>query len=339
VLRAAGVQQVVLVHGTFTGNDAWGLVRGLEWLVPAVGDTLRQTGQQWVDWLARDVGNYYSDGYVQAFQQWLRDEPSIGVQRFMWSGENYHLGRADAAIRLLELLLAAAQQGCLHSLLWGHSHAGNVLALATNLLGSSPQIVQRFFAACRPLFWSSHVSPLDRQRWQHVQQLLQQRDLIAGLCLEIVTFGTPVRYGWETSGYRQLLHIVHHRPAPGLPEYRASFPFTWDDVSTARQGDYVQQLGIAGTDFLPATLSWRAVVAERNLRRLLQDGLRRRDTLQRLGLGVRVANEGQTLLVDYPDDATHCRQRLLGHAIYTSPDWLPYHLQQVVTRFYGAPQP
>jgi hypothetical protein len=220
--------------------------------------------------------------------------------------------------------------------LWGHSHAGNVFALVTNLLGGTPEVVHRFFAACDPLFLSSYVSSVDRQRWHRVRTLLQRHDLIAGLRLDIVTFGTPVRYGWETRGYRRLLHIVHHRPGPGLPDFRASFPFTWDDIRTARLGDYVQQLGIAGTDFLPAMLTWRAVAAERRLRGLLQNGLRRRDTVQRLGLGVRVPDEGQTLLVDYPDDSQHRRQLLLGHAIYTFPEWLPYHLQQVVSRFYHA---
>ena len=105
----------------------------------------------------------------------------------------------------------------------------------------------------------------------------------------------------------------------------------------ARQGDYVQQLGIAGTDFPPAMFSWQAFRAERRLERLLQPGLTRRDTLQRLQLGMRVADEGTVLLVDYPQDAEEQRQWLLGHGIYTSLDWLPYHLQQVVRRFYAAP--
>ena len=37
-----------------------------------------------------------------------------------------------------------------------------------------------------------------------------------------MTFGTPIRYGWDSGGYARLLHFIHHRPAPGLPADRAA---------------------------------------------------------------------------------------------------------------------
>ncbi len=334
-LHNAGVQRIVLVHGTFTGNDALGLVRGLERIVPSAGDRLRQVGQAWVDWLARDVG-HYTDQYVARFHELLgahRDAISVG--RFVWSGENHHVGRADAAIRLIDHLLHDAGQDRRRVLLWGHSHAGNVFALVTNLLASPLYSVQRFFAACRPLFFSSQVSQSDQDRWQRVRHLLiHRRNLVEALQLDIVTFGTPIRYGWESRGYRQLLHVVHHRPADGLPVYLVPFPFSWDDMFNARYGDYVQQIGIAGTDFPPSLVTWRAMRVQSRLHRLLEAGYTRRTTLRRLKCGMRVANEGTVLLVDYPLDDTEQREQLLGHAIYTHQAWLPYHLLQVVHNFY-----
>ena len=198
-LRNAGVQGVVLVHGTFTGNDALGLVRGLESMFPTAGDRLRAVSREWIDWIARDVG-HYSDPHLTRFRELLGAEAAtVSVRRFMWSGENHHLGRADGAIRLIDQLREDAEQGCLRFLLWGHSHAGNVFALVTNLLAGPPTSVEKFFTACRPLFFSSQVSQADQDRWRRVQHwLVDRRDMAESLRLDIVTFGTPIRYGWET---------------------------------------------------------------------------------------------------------------------------------------------
>jgi hypothetical protein len=336
-LRRAGVDRVVLVHGTFRGDDALGLARRLERVVPIAAGWLRQMNREWVDRTARNVGNYTHD-YARRFTELLRsDGEGVGVSRFVWSGENHHVGRADGAVRLIDHLLQQAPSHGSRVLLWGHSHAGNVFALMTNLLAGPSPALDQFFQACRPLFSSSQVSRIDRDRWRRVQHwVVNERDLVNSLKLDIVTFGTPIRYGWETRGYHKLLHLVHHRPVAGLPEYRARFPFTWDDARKARAGDYLQQFGIAGTDFPPSLVAWRAMRVESSLRRLLQADLRRRDVVQWLKLGVRVADEGTVLLINYPDDEHHQREQLLGHGIYTSLDWLPYHLQQVVSRFYAA---
>ena len=69
------------------------------------------------------------------------------------------------------------------------------------------------------------------------------------------------------------------------------------------------------------------------LARLLQPGLRRRDLLSRLKTGQRVPDEGETLLVEYPDSPA--ARQLAGHAIYTRLTWLPFHAAEVARRFYG----
>jgi hypothetical protein len=339
-LQSAGVERVILVHGTFRGDDALGVVRGMERIIPTAAGWLRQVNREWVDRTARNVGNYTHE-YVRRFSDLVRPgAPSLCISRFVWSGENHHVGRADAAVRLIDHLLHDRPSNGGRVLLWGHSHAGNVFALMTNLLAGPAISLEQFFEACQPLFWSSQVSRVDRTRWQRVQQwLYSKRDPADSLPLDIVTFGTPIRYGWETRGYHQLLHLVHHRPIDGLPEYRARFPFSWDEARTARGGDYMQQLGIAGTDFPPSLVNWRAMRVESSLRRLLQAGFRRRDVMQWLKFGVRLADEGTVLLINYPDDERHQREQLLGHGIYTSPDWLAYHLELVTNHFYAAELP
>jgi hypothetical protein len=336
-LHQAGVERLILVHGTFRGDDALGVVRTLERLIPSAAGRLRLMSKELVERTARHVGNY-SREYARRMAELLRaDAHGVRVSRFIWSGENHHVGRADAAVRLLDHLIAEPTTRGSRVLLWGHSHAGNVFALMTNLLGGPPEAVDQFFQTCGPLFRSSQVGAADRERWRRVQKwLLDKRDPADSPQLDIVTFGTPIRYGWETRGYHKLLHLIHHRPIDGLPEHRTRFPFSWDEARTARGGDYLHQLGIAGTDFPPSLVNWRSLLVERRLRELLQTGQRRRDLVQRLKVGVRVPDEGNVLLIDYPNDERHLREQLLGHGIYTSPIWLAYHLDQVVNRFYAG---
>lgn len=97
----------------------------------------------------------------------------------------------------------------------------------------------------------------------------------------------------------------------------------------------MQQVGIAGTNAMPAVLAWRAWLADQRLNRLLQPGLSPQDLLARLKLGVRVADKGTTLLVDYGPPAGNLAQHLAGHAVYTRHEWLLFHAEQVARRFYG----
>lgn len=295
--RAAGVCAIVLVHGTFVGTDASGLIGELSRLAPGLGARLRRWRRRAAEYLAGDAGLYTAD-YACA----LEDAAGVPVRLFLWSSENNHVGRSRAAVRLLEELTDLEPQG--RVLVWGHSHGGNVLALVSNLLGGDQASRRAFFSAAR-------------LRKRRVRRALRDHRLT----LDVVTFGTPVRYGWETRGYAKLLHFIHHRPVPGLPEHLARFP--------PDGGDEVQQIGVAGTDFVPPVPAW---CAERRLRHLLQPGLRKRDLLARLKLGVRVPDEGCTLLVDYGE----LHDRVAGHAVYTRRRWLPFHAAEVARRLYAV---
>ncbi len=149
-----------------------------------------------------------------------------------------------------------------------------------------------------------------------------------------MTFGTPVRYGWDSSGYSRLLHFIYHRPVDGLPNYRAPFPPKLERVLTAADGDYVQQFGIAGTNLVPSPFTWRSWLADSRLNELLQPGLRRTDLVERLQAGVRVPAEGSTLLVDYGPPAGNIGRHVAGHAVYTRLEWLLFHAEEVARRFY-----
>jgi hypothetical protein len=394
-LRAGGVAAIYLVHGTFAGCDALGILAEIERYLPAFGLAWRQTAKRMVDAVMGDIGNYTAT-YAATLEAAINppDEPPIPVRRFAWSSENHHIGRADGAVRLIDELagmwnadfgmrkelgdaatidsaptIPNSEFRIPHSptrlLLLGHSHAGNVFALMSNLLAGDGEANEAFFSAARPYYRRQWFRREELPHWRRVRKILGVRNSEFGIrseergndkldhsafriphaafVLDFVTFGTPIRYGWDRGGYGKLLHFVNHRPAKGLPPYRAPFPPRECDVRAAAAGDYVQQLGIAGTNFTPTWFAARALLADLRLGRLLQGGIRRRDLLDRLLCGMRVPAEGTTLLVDYgaPKEngaPQNVVKHLAGHAVYTRPEWMLFHAEETARRLYGVEQ-
>jgi hypothetical protein len=334
--RAAGVKAVYLAHGTFVGTDTLGIVTELARVFPSATEGMRRLIRRLINRLTGDVGNY-TEGYARLFGAAINrpGAPRIPVRLFQWSSENHHLGRADGAVRLLDELASLQLGDGQRVLLWGHSHAGNVFALVTNLLGGGREAIDEFFSAAEIYYRWPIVGCVDIPVWERVRALLEDGLLAAAhVPLDIATFGTPVRYGWDSAGYGQLLHFIHRRPAEGQPEYRAAFPPRFHDVLSATEGDYVQQLGIAGTNVMPSIFAWRAWLADSRLGRLLQPNPSEAGLLQRLQAGTIVPEEGATLLVDYGRPHESITKHHAGHAVYTQKKWLLFHAEEVARQFY-----
>lgn len=336
-LDAAGVGAVYLVHGTFVGHDAAGVVAELARVFPKAGRAVRRAIKQIVDRLTGEVGNY-TDSFAECFERAINSprRPHIPVHRFHWSSENHHLGRADGAVRLIDELARERPPAGRRVLLWGHSHAGNVFALASHLLSGKREAIEAFFEATEIYYSWPILHCVDVPVWRQVRELLvNARSPLGDAALDLVTFGTPIRYGWDPAGYDRLLHFVHHRPRQGLPEYRASFPPRIDEVASAAGGDYVQQLGIAGTNVMPSVFAWRSWLADHRLNRLLQSDLPAERQRDRFRAGAIVPDAGTTLLVDYGPVQGDVTQHLAGHAVYTSQQWLLFHAEETARRLYG----
>jgi len=329
VYRAAGVRAVYLVHGTFAGNDPVGLLRVVQRVAPGAGRRLQQLNKQLFDKLAGDHGNYPA-GYTDEFQR----STGVCVKRVIWSGENHHVARAHAAVCLIGDLADAGYAPEDRVLVWGHSHAGNVLALMTNLLAADSAQRASFFAAGRCYYRKSWFGGIGEPVWDRVRELLERPPTARRLPqLDLVTFGTPIRYGWDTDGYARLLHVIYHRPRTGLPQYRTALPRSVGDLLRAVDGDYIHQFGIAGTNLMPLGIGLPTWLADLRLGRLLQAGIGPSGLIRHLRVGQRVPAEGETLLVAYPDISA--ARQLAGHAIYTRQSWLPFHAAEVARRFYG----
>jgi len=338
IFRQAGVTAIYLIHGTFVGPDTLGFLEQLRRVFPRAGPMVARITKRFIDTMTGDVGNYTGQ-FARAFEEAI-DRPGterIHVRRFHWSGQNNHIGRADAAVRLIEELASLKRERRQRALLWGHSHAGNVFALMSNLLAADRETLDQFFHAARIYYRWPLLGCIDIPVWRRVRLRLSGRVRPLGnLRLDLVTFGTPIRYGWDSDGYSRLLHFVNHRPSQGLPQYRTPFPPSVDRVLAASDGDYVQQIGIAGTNVMPSPFTWRSWIADHRLGELLQPPLSRRGLIERLRAGNRVAAEGTTLLVDYGPSEGTIGQHVAGHAVYTRHKWLLFHAEEVARRFYHA---
>jgi len=343
----AGVAAVYCVHGTFAGNDALGLLTELARFAPGVSKSLSRLGKQTVDWVAGETGNY-TPAYVAAMQEGLSVGAgrTIPVRLFNWSSQNNHIGRADGAIRLIDELArfaeTVANDGSAADeppriLLWGHSHAGNVFALLTNLLGSDTEARDEFFEAAQVFYQPWLRRDVDLPVWPRVRKLLEDTEHpLRKMAIDVVTFGTPIRYGWETAAYSKLLHFIHHRPPIGAPEYQAPCPIEPRRLLEAADGDYIQQIGIAGSNFIPNIFAVRTLIADWRLDKFFERNIPRERILTRLRHRTRVPDEGTTLLIDYQGIESGVHNHLAGHALYTRHKWLPFHCQQVAERLYGS---
>jgi hypothetical protein len=337
-LRQRDVTRIYLVHGTFVGHDAGGLIGELARFMPGVREQLAASVKQGIDWIVGDRGNFTVD-YARRLREALggnEGEP-IDVQIFRWSSENHHLGRADGAVRLLAELLRQPTSPQGRTLLVGHSHAGNVFALLTQLLSGDRDGVATFFDAARCYYEIPLLRKNDVPEWSEMRERLrEQPQPIDPQRLDLVTLGTPIRYGWNPQGFARLLHLVSHRPSPGLPPHLGKFPPTLDELNRAVGGDYVQQFGIAGTNTPPNWLMGRSWLADARLHRLLQRGLTG-GLFERLSIGQRVPDTGETLLVDYGEQSGSVLDHLAGHAVYTLESQMLFLAEQIAEWYSVGP--
>ena len=343
-LRARRVAAIYLIHGTFVGDDTLGVVRLLERCWSTLGHDLRKYEKRLADTLVRDSGNY-TWSFAQQFEREINQDANgvvvnpaerIPVRLFTWSSANHHLGRADGAIRLFNELCGLKLAPSQRILLWGHSHGGNLLALLSNLLGSEPADRERFFQAAQDYYQSKLTSAELKAPWLRARELLRPATHpLEHLPLDMVTFGTPIRYGWDAGGYARLLHFIFHRAIEGLAPWETRFPFSLRSALSGKRGDYIQQVGIAGSNLPPAIVDWSLHRADAQLGQLLQADLPKGNLWSRLRAGQRAPDEGQTLLIDY-EHAGRLLRPAFGHAIYTRQRWLLFHAAEVVRQFYRS---
>lgn len=374
-LSQAGVRAVVFVHGSIPGTDLFGMQRldesgglkrgysrgvsGVDALLAAMREgengippltgglkpplTNDDATKKALDDQVADAGNF-TQTYVGLFQQAINKNLArpIACSRLLWSSQHHHLGRATAAVRLLADLRTLCESRALSAgdriLVQAHGQAGLVLALASNLLCPSP-------ITGRPKLLNMLASYVDQTSQaellaaiRRIEPLLASHSLLNGTSLDVVTMGTPVRYGWDLSGMGRLLHVVNHRnlrtddktwlSKMELPQITMEMPIAWG-------GDYVQELAVAGSDATPTTEAAKA--ANKAVWEMVEpyDGFER--WLECARRAVRFPSEGRCLLVDYKDctGSTTVRNHYYGHAAYTRPNAMLFNTAEIARCLYS----
>ena len=345
------IGRVIVVHGTFVGNDPFAVAETLKSLgsgVPLIGEQLekmaemiQQNTQPVTNSVIQDMGTY-TEVFRDQFQSLVGDDPVVELLNPTWSSQNHHFARADLAVRLIHQMLMRPPMPGQRILLWGHSHAGNAFAMLTNLLANDRNSVDQFFAA---------VGEQEEPHWKTVQNALRS---VGGphplsQSVVIVAFGTPVRYGWDVHGCAQLIHVLHHRPHdPATPFLTKPLfpPQTLPDVMSATWGDWIQAFAVAGTDVVSAaTLDENdrlTNLLERNLVEPVHEldtrfipTARLRNTCYRWKQGTRCHTDGLNLLLNYQPSGESVlglplESTVFGHGVATTVKWLPAHLRLVL---------
>ncbi|THJ09322.1 MAG: hypothetical protein CAF43_012695 [Nitrospira sp. CG24C] len=375
-LSQAGVRVIVLLHGSIMGADVFGVQRldelgglkrgysrgvtGLDALLalmregsngisplpgglkpPLAND---DTTKRLLDEQLGDAGNF-TNAYLELMRQSLNrglDQP-IHCIRELWSSEHHHLGRAMAAVSILGYLRDRVEAHKLGQgdriLIQAHGQAGLVLALVSNLLCVTANSSRKRLFALLSDFASQSNRPDIASTIQRTAPLLANGALLNGAMLDVVTFGMPVRYGWDPSGLGKLLHIVNHRSMRTdgkawlskmeLPQITMEMPIAWG-------GDYIQELAVACSDAVPTTNEAKA--ANKAVWEMVEpfDGFER--WLECARRAVRIPSEGQGMLADYKDStgSTNVRDHYFGHAAYTRLNAMLFNTTEIVQALYSA---
>lgn len=375
-LLEAGVRGIVFLHGSIQSTDVFGIQRldevgglkrgysrgvsGLDALLSLMRDgengipafphgltpPFQNDNATWksLDQRLGDAGNF-TERYVTLAAHALNKHVArpIICSRLLWASEHHHLGRAAAAVRLLADLHGLCEQQVLGTgdriLVQAHGQAGLVLALASNLLCPSP-ITGRPKLLGTLAAYAGQTGQADLAAIiTRIEPLLGSATWLNGAVVDMVTFGTPVRYGWDPSGIGRLLHVVNHRnlrtdgktwlAKMELPQITMEMPIAWG-------GDYVQELAVAGSDAVPATDAAKA--ANKAIWEMVEpyDGFER--WLECARRAVRFPSEGRCLLADYKDctGSTDVRDHYYGHAAYTRLNALLFNTTEIVRCLYSA---
>lgn len=321
ILKAAGVREIILLHGTFVGSDPVNIVSSIKSLFPKLSreaeEGMGRRMKGLIDHFAQDNGNFVPK-YIKLLQDGL--DAKIPVKLQFWSSANHHLGRLDGAIRLLEKVSADfPQKSGDRILLIGHSHARQIFALFTQLIRGSQA-----------------KSGLGSELWQFaMRERLATEDLRSEAIhlrkqrFDFVTLGGPVRYPWSFIPAMRVLHIVNHRGDTSTIGEPWAF---WK----GGRGDFVQQWGMIGSDTLAPTPRERAL--NRGLDELLGKGWHTRLWLQSIVRRERLGDFGRTLLIDYgheqPKKGNFIRA-VFGHGVYTRFDIMHFQMELICKYIYS----
>lgn len=306
-LFQSNITDIYFIHGTFVGDDPFEFFNSLYHYFNFLDNGemkknlqgIKQQLKKKMDTPYGDNGNF-TNKYVGLAQTALGN--NIKTHNFTWSSNNHHFARIEAAYNLIKFIIKNNSDPTLDQkkiLLIGHSHGGQLMALITLFLNDKKfkkKISEHFF----------------KNNKDAIQNFNLELKKISKLHIYNVTMGTPIRYNWALSSKHKLLNIVNHRGD-------AAIAGEFSGVLTTKDGDYIQSLGIAGSDFKSPINDINQINLE--LDDVLDKGSDITLLRQNLLHKQRVADFGHTLLVNYFDQSKtlpNFTKTVFGHGVYTT---------------------
>lgn len=306
-MSSSGVAAVVFVHGTFTGSDPLSAAALVERALPervarGVARTIRKTTRAATSAVLGDLGNF-GTAYVRLFEDAINGEAKrkrISCTEFVWSSENHHVGRLEAALALVRVLAAHAELAPSGStlLLMGHSHAAQLFALVTQLLARS--------------IATEAIVDVARVRGLDIGALERDLETLQGNGVDFVTFGAPARYAWADVEGVRVLHVLHAANEGAL-------------------GDWIQKLGAEGSDFPAIDAEERRINTA--LGGTLGAGFSPTLLAKNLTQKDASARDGAFVFVDYTATAGALGSAI-AHGVYTRLDAMLFNAHLIAERLY-----
>lgn len=306
------IQSIFLVHGTFVGDDPFGVLKILE---NTMGNRAAHLRKGYRIFFEKNKAKIYGD-MGNFTTEYLGDclagmGKSFKGRLFSWSSGNHHLARVLGTLDLVKSLEAQIcetnQKGII---LLGHSHGGNLFALLsqfTNNLTLTKQIIDTV---------TNEQNEFKDYDYLNALKKISQHKLF------FVTFGTPVRYQWSLRKNTKALHIINHR-VKNFPESSLK------DIIKTTSGDYIQLLGTSSVDIRGGTTQLREI--NHVLGEMLESHQSALSIKEVLKEGKRHHNQGDTILMDYQDNSSipNFAASRLGHSIYTRSDLMLCHFKLI----------
>jgi len=314
IMKNRGVTNVIFVGGTFAGDDPFGISRLLMQRGSPLGNLgsrlLKKTVKTGVDTLMGDLGNF-SPQYITTYSQAIGHE--ICVNNFIWSSANHHLARLLGALELCHFIDGLTQNKE-RILLIGHSHAGQLFSIFGQMMGSRSRLKNFLSIAFEAEYDTSQLENIVKK--------------LSSCPIDVVTLGTSPRYPWNCTNNMQVIHIINHRGDEPYAGGLLGMPIT-------RDGDYIQQLGIAGSDIVP-TLK-RDKILNLKLDKSLGVGFDFKLWREHLRARKRIHDHGLTYLVDYHDNSKYPNgyKTIFGHGSYTRYKMMLFNTSLMVEHFYS----
>ncbi len=309
LLNRAQLKGIVLIHGTFIGDDPLTLIRAAESILsrhrPINLNLMRRMTKGQTDLILQEKANF-TKHYINELEGLC---PGIPIKRFVWTSSNHHLARLKGAMELNKFLIKEGlNQGPV--LFLCHSHGSQLPILLSSLQSNA-----NLYAEIAKLFKkhntanSFKLSSLKGPFW-------------------VNTLGAPPRYEMGLEGAWSFVHFSNHRK-------ETTQGVGTKGVMQTKFGDYIQLWGSPGSDFISASQNERHF--NRDLDSLLGKGIDGKTWWQHLDQGNRFQQWGHHYLVDYGDDTILPLGpfSIFGHGIYTSKKLIPFHLYYGLKKFLG----